>query len=89
MEFKTKQDLCPYFSETLEEFDADIDDSIESQGETTVYLLVMSGYRIHLKERQGSSSESKKSVSSLHRLTLQAADSSGIRRFYKIQIYSR
>ena len=27
----------PYFSETLEEFDADIDDSIESQGETTVY----------------------------------------------------
>ena len=26
-----------YFSETLEEFDADVDDSIESGGETTVY----------------------------------------------------
>ena len=34
---KPNKTYALYFSETLEEFDADIDDSIESQGETTVY----------------------------------------------------
>jgi len=34
---KPNRTYALYFSETLEEFDADIDDSIESGGETTVY----------------------------------------------------
>ena len=34
---KPNKTYALYFSETLEEFDADIDDSIDSQGETTVY----------------------------------------------------
>ena len=34
---KPNKTYALFFSETLEEFDADIDDSIESQGETTVY----------------------------------------------------
>ena len=34
---KPNKTYALYFSETLEEFDADIDDSITSQGETTVY----------------------------------------------------
>ena len=34
---KPNKTYALYFSESLEEFDADIDDSIESQGETTVY----------------------------------------------------
>ena len=34
---KPNRTYALYFSETLEEFDADVDDSIESGGETTVY----------------------------------------------------
>ena len=34
---KPNKTYALFFSETLEEFDADIDDSIESGGETTVY----------------------------------------------------
>ena len=60
MELKPNKTYALYFSETLEEFDADIDDSIESQGETTVYPSGDEWLQNPLGEHQGSSLKLKK-----------------------------